>query len=91
MNCYNFSGRLTKDVESGKTDNNCSYAKFSVAVNMAKGKTIYINGVAYDKTADYLVKYGKKGMVIIISGRVDGMNKDNINVTATTADLVYNK
>lgn len=87
MNTFNFTGRLTKDVATGTTTVG-DYAKLSVAVNVNKTTTIFVNCVAYDKTADYVIKYGKKGMMIGISGRVDGIYKDNISVTVNTADII---
>ena len=61
-------GRLTKDPEIKKTSSGKSVASFTLAVNQRfnRDKTDFINCVAWEKTADYLGNYVKKGNLIAV-------------------------
>lgn len=71
-------GRLTKDPEIKKTSSGKSVASFTLAVNQRfnRDKTDFINCVAWEKTADYLGNYVKKGNLIAVEGRISTRNYD---------------
>ena len=71
-------GRTTKDPEVKKTSSGKSVASFTLAVNdrYNRDKTDFINCVAWEKTADYLGNYIKKGNLIAVEGRISTRNYD---------------
>lgn len=77
MNKVILTGRLTKDIELAMTTNNLKVAKGSIAVRkMSKDKdgnyeTIFIDFTAFNNTADFLVKFGKKGYMVLLEGYWD--------------------
>lgn len=70
-------GRLTKDIELSKTQNGNSVAKFTVAVDGYNDNTNFINCVAWNKLADILNQYCKKGDLVTVEGRISVRNYDN--------------
>jgi single-strand DNA-binding protein len=78
MNRVVLLGRLTKDPEVKKTSSGKSVASFSLAVSdrYNRDKTDFINCVAWEKTADYLGNYVKKGNLIAVEGRISTRNYD---------------
>lgn len=70
-------GRLTKDVELAKTQNGNSVAKFTVAVNGINDNTDFINCVAWNKLADIVNMYCKKGDLVTVEGRISVRNYEN--------------
>lgn len=69
MNSFNIIGRLTRDPESSFTKAGKQVAKFSIAHNHRFGKdTSFFNCECWEKTADTVVKYLKKGSHVAIEG-----------------------
>jgi single stranded DNA-binding protein len=71
MNTWIFSGRLTRDPESHTTNTGRNIADFSIANNDYKDKPIYVNCVAWDEAADFILQYFTKGKPIEVVGRYD--------------------
>ena len=72
-------GNLTKDPEVRYTPSNVAVATFSLAVNTTIGKdadgnlkieTLFIDVTAFNKTAETIDKYCKKGSPLLIEGRL---------------------
>ena len=65
-------GRLTKDAEERKTSNGKTVCSFCVAVNddFNKDKTYYLDIIAWDKKAEFVIKYFRKGSMIAVQGRL---------------------
>lgn len=57
-------GRITKDIELRYTPNNKAIAEISLAVNNGKDDTTFIRLTAFDKLAELVSKYCKKGDLI---------------------------
>lgn len=70
-------GRLTKDIELSKTQNGNSVVKFTVAVDGYNDNTNFINCVAWNKLADILNQYCKKGDLVTVEGRISVRNYEN--------------
>lgn len=94
MNCVVLMGRLYKDVDY-KQNGEKSLAKFGVAVDRkfknAEGKyeADFINCTAFNKTADFIAQYFKKGMRICLSGRIQTGNYQNKEgTTVYTTDVI---
>ena len=66
INVAVIAGHLTKDVELSKTRNGNSVAKFTVAVDGYNDNTNFINCVAWNKLADILNQYCKKGDLVTV-------------------------
>jgi len=72
-------GNLTKDPEVRYTPSNVAVATFSLAVNTTIGKdadgnprteTLFIDVTAFNKTAETIGKYCKKGSPLFVEGRL---------------------
>ena len=68
-------GNLTQDIEVKKTANGKSYVQFTVAVDDGKdsqgqSKAQFIRCVAWEKTADAMGAYCKKGNKVAVIGRI---------------------
>lgn len=75
-------GRLTKDPELRRTQSGKSVASFTVAVNRRYGQqdqADFINCVAWEKTADFLSQYAKKGAMVSVEGRISTRNYDDVS------------
>lgn len=70
MNNVILTGRITKDIELKKTQNNKLVTSFDLAVRRDKEKSDFIKCVAWEHTADFLSKYAWKGARIGIQGSI---------------------
>lgn len=83
MNKALLIGRLTKDPELRATSTGRNVCLFSIAVNRnftnANGEreADFINCVVWDKQAENLVKYQKKGNQIAVDGRIQTRNYED--------------
>ena len=79
MNKAILIGRLTKDPELRTTPTGRNVCQFSVAVsrNFTNANADFINCVVWDKQAENLVKYQKKGNQIAVEGRIQTRNYDD--------------
>ena len=88
MNRVILSGNLTRDPEVRYSQNGKAYTRCSVAVNrpLSKDKNAvdFFNIIAWEKTAEFLGKWFKKGSRILIEGRLQSSSyeKDGSKVTA---------
>ena len=81
MNKTVLLGRLTKNPEVRHTQNNTVYATFTIAVRRKYQKegeqdADFINVIAWNKTAEFVSMYFKKGMQIALSGRLQTRSYD---------------
>lgn len=70
MNMVSVSGRMTRDPLVRVTSNGKNVANFTVAVKRpnVKETTDFIDCVAWERTADFIAEYFRKGSWIEISG-----------------------
>ena len=92
MNKVILMGRLTKDPEI-RTANDKSVARYTLAVDRRfsndENKTDFLNIVVFGKGAEFAEKYLKKGMKVLVTGRIQTgsyVNKDGNKVY--TFDIV---
>lgn len=64
-------GRLTQDPELRKTKTNKSVCSFSLAVSKGKDNTKFFRFTVWEKGAEYLANYGKKGNIVAVQGELD--------------------
>lgn len=96
LNQITIMGRMTRDPELRHTNNGIAVASFTLAVDrdFEKGKTDFIDCVAWRNTAEFVSKYFSKGRMAAVSGSLqqrDWTDKDgNKRRTAEiVADSVY--
>lgn len=76
LNTITIMGRMGKDPELRQTQSGKSVANFSLAVTRefknpdGSYETDWIDCVAWGTTADFLTKYGGKGRMAVVSGRL---------------------
>lgn len=85
------TGRLTKDPEI--RTGNTQVARYTLAVDRrfsnSEEKTDFINIVAFGKSAEFAEKYLKKGMKIVVTGRIQtGSYTDKDGKKVYTTDIV---
>ena len=101
MNKCVLMGRLTRDVDVRYTQtNNTMVANFSLAINRRFAKegeerqADFINVVAWNKTAEFVSKYFKKGQQVGVIGRIQTRTWEDEQgqkryVTEVVAEEVY--
>ena len=101
MNKVILLGRLTRDPETRYTQtSNMQVTRFTLAVNRRfvkqgeERQADFINCVAWNKTAEFVSKYFKKGQQVGIIGRIQTRNYDDEQgikhyVTEIIAEEVY--
>lgn len=96
LNSVCLLGSLTKDPELKTTQSGKSVCSFSLAVDgFKKGETDFIDCVAWNKTAENLAKFKKKGEQIAVTGRLTTRNYEDRNgnkrkaVEVTVNDLQF--
>jgi single-strand DNA-binding protein len=76
MNTAVFAGRVGQDAELNYTKSGTAVASFSMAIDNGKDKdgqkrpATWIKAVLWEKRAESLAQYIKKGIVVIVSGPV---------------------
>ena len=100
MNKAILMGRLTKDPDIRYTQSGTAVASFTLAVNRRfvkegeERQADFINIVAWNKTAEFVANYFKKGQQVGIIGRIQTRNYDNnegkkVYVTEVIAEEAY--
>lgn len=102
MNRVCMIGRLSRDPEIRITqDGNTTVARFGIAVDRRsrEQKADFFNVTAFNKTAEFVEKYLKKGMKIAICGRLqqdeytnrDGQKVSTVGVIADEVEFCESK
>lgn len=90
-------GRITKDPDLRKTQNGTSVVSFTIACNRRVPSQVqdadFISCVAWNKTADFMAQYVRKGALLGLEGRIQTRSYDDrdgkrIYVTEVIADNV---
>jgi len=89
MNIVILKGRLTKDISLLFSQSGTPYTSFTVAVNRYskdKDLTDFILCTAFNKTAEFIAEYFRKGQEILIKGNVKvdlnvGLDNQRFGVT----------
>ena len=69
MNNINLVGRIVQELDLNK-HNDKSYVKFTLAVSRYNDEVDFIDCIAWEQTAENLVKYMSKGSRIGVEGRL---------------------
>ncbi len=73
MNKVILIGNITKELELRKTQTNKSVVEFSIAINEGYGDnktTEYVNITCWEKLAERIVQYCRKGHKVCVEGRI---------------------
>ena len=91
MNSIQLIGRITRDIELKQTQGGKSYCNFSLAVarEFNKEEADFINCVAWEKKAETIEKYVKKGHKFGVIGRIQIDKKDNAYYTKVIVEKIY--
>ncbi len=95
-------GNLTRDPEIRYVGSGAAVTKFSLAINSRskeKEETMYVDIVAWDKLAETCNTYLKKGMSVLIDGRLsirsydskEGEKRKSTEVVANTMQMLDSK
>ena len=85
-------GRLTADPEIKFTPSGKGVCSFSLAVSkFKKDETSFFNVVAWDKTAEYVSTYLKKGNLIAVEGRLDQRTWEKDGAKRSTVEIIAEK
>ena len=93
MNYVSLLGRLTRDVEVTYTQSGKAYARFSIAVSRGtsnRDEVDFINCIAWEKRAETISQYFKKGSRILVHGRITTGSYEKNGETRYTTDVVVN-
>ncbi len=98
MNKTILIGRLTNDIELRYTSNQTAVASFALAVNRGKDRDGNDKGadfprcIAFNKTAETLSKYSKKGGRLAVEGHIQtGSYQKQDGSTAYTTDIIVER
>lgn len=94
MNCVILMGRLTRDPEIRYSQTGTAVARYNLAVNRRYSRegepgADFLNCIAFGKSAEFAEKYFRKGLKIVIRGRIQTGSYTNRNgATVYTTDVV---
>ena len=93
MNFVSLLGRLTRDPEVTYTQSGKAFTRFSIAVSRGtsnRDEVDFINCVAWEKRAETISQYFKKGSRILVQGRISTGSYEKNGETRYTTDVVVN-
>ena len=91
MNKVELIGRLTRDPDVLRTQDDKVVARFTLAVDREykREETDFIRCVCFGKTAEHVEKYYTKGLKVAITGRIQtGSYQDKDGKTVYTTDVI---
>lgn len=101
MNSINLTGNICNDLELKSTQSGKSVITVNLAVKrpFTKDTTDFIPLVVWEKNAEYLSRYGKKGSRVAVSGKLttrkyqdkDGNNRTAFEVVCDNVELMDSK
>ena len=94
-------GRITAEIELAYTPSGAAYSNFSLAVNRKyndKEEVSFINCTSWNKTAEIMSQYCKKGSQVAVSGELiqdrwekDGQKQSKIKVVVRNVQFLSTK
>ena len=98
MNIAILMGRMTRDPELKYTSGGKAYTTFTLAVQKTRDEAEFIDCVAWEKTAENIAEYFRKGNRILIQGRLsvnsyeqNGDKRKFIRVLVNTFEFIDSK
>ena len=98
MNIAILMGRMTRDPELRYTSNGKAYTTFTLAVQKTRDEAEFIDCVAWEKTAENIAEYFRKGNRILINGKIitstyesNGEKRKSVKVQAFNFEFIDSK
>ena len=93
MNHVTLLGRLTRDPELKYTQSGKAFTKFSIAVTREfnRDEADFINCIAWDKRAETICEYLRKGKRIALQGRLSVRSYEQNGETKWMTEVVVDK
>ena len=98
MNLVILSGRMARDPELRYTSGGKAYANFTLAVQKTRDEAEFIDCIVWEKTAETIAEYFRKGNRILIQGRLsvnsydqNGEKRKFTRVLANTFEFIDSK
>ena len=98
MNLVVLSGRMARDPELRYTSGGKAYTNFTLAVQKTKDEAEFIDCVAWEKTAENIAEYFRKGNRILINGKIvtstyesNGEKRKSVKVQAFSFEFIDSK
>lgn len=98
MNLVVLSGRMARDPELRYTSGGKAYTNFTLAVQKTKDEAEFIDCVAWEKTAENIAEYFRKGNRILINGKIvtstyesNGEKRKSVKVQAFNFEFIDSK
>ena len=97
LNQCSFIGRLGKDPERQVTAIDRTMTKFSLAVDQGKDQTMWLNITTWDKLAETVEKYARKGTLVFVQGKLQlrrykdkqhNIERISVEIIASTVQLL---
>ena len=98
MNLVILSGRMARDPELRYTSGGKAYANFTLAVQKTRDEAEFIDCVAWEKAAENIAEYFRKGNRILINGKIvtstyesNGEKRKSVKVQAFSFEFIDSK
>lgn len=93
LNVVILMGRLTKDVETrvSQGENAKTIARFTLAVPSGNDTTIFVDCNAFGKTADFVEKYFRKGLRVVVRGKLDIGSYEAVDSNGNKRTIYYTR
>lgn len=93
MNLVTLIGRLTRDPELKYSQSGKAFCKFSIAVTREfnRDEADFINCVAWDKRAETIAEYLRKGRRIALQGRLSVRSYEQNGETKWMTEVIVDK
>ena len=94
MNKVILMGRLTKDAEIRNADSDKKVVRCNIAVNRTfkrdgeEQSADFINLVAFKNQADFMERFGKKGVKLLVTGRLQTGSYEKDGARIHTTDVI---
>ena len=98
MNLVVLSGRMARNPELRYTSGGKAYTNFTLAVQKTKDEAEFIDCMAWEKTAETIAEYFRKGNRILINGKIvtstyesNGEKRKSVKVQAFNFEFIDSK
>ena len=98
MNLVVLSGRMARDPELRYTSGGKAYTNFTLAVQKTKDEAEFIDCIVWEKTAETIAEYFRKGNKILINGKIvtstyesNGEKRKSVKVQAFNFEFIDSK
>lgn len=98
MNLVVLSGRMARDPELRYTSGGKAYTNFTLAVQKTKDEAEFIDCIVWEKIAETIAEYFRKGNRILINGKIvtstyesNGEKRKSVKVQAFSFEFIDSK